>query len=279
MAEQEWRPPRRADGTVIRPVEERPTADRERAERRPGGASWAPLQATDHMPALTDPFSPATEQFRMLRVRVDARRESGDGALVLAVTSSFPAEGKTSVALNLAVVAAQEPERRVVLVECDLRRPRIGHLLARPPVLGLSDVLAGKATLESVITDLSTPPGLSMVIAGRPPQNPVELLGSEAMRRTLENLRRRFDTVIVDSPPALHFADASQLTAYLDAFLLVARSGRTPREALARTWRLLGSERVLGVVLNDVDPGPGSGYGYGYHSYGYGTPPPADEAK
>jgi len=229
------------------------------------------------MPALTDPFSPATEQFRMLRVRIDARREAGDGALTLAVTSAFPAEGKTSVALNLAVVAAQEPERRVVLVECDLRRPRIGQLLARPPVLGLSDVLAGKATLDSVIVDLSTPPGMSMVVAGRPPQNPVELLGSEAMRRVLEHLRRRFDTVIVDSPPAMHFADASQLSTHLDAFLLVARSGRTPREALARTWRLLGSERVIGVVLNDVDPGPGSGYGYGYHAYGYRPPPPPDE--
>jgi capsular exopolysaccharide synthesis family protein len=256
---------RRAEGGSIRPVDRTPPRG-ERGNSSPGVGlvtSWAQLQVTDHMPSLTDPFAPASEQYRMLRVRIDSLEIEGAGApRVVALTSAFPGEGKTCTALNLAVVAAQDPDRRVAFIECDMRRPRVRGLLVGAAPFGLAEVLGGRAPLAEALTRLDEPGNLTLLLAGQPPGKPVELLASEAMGTVFKWLREHADLVIVDAPPALHFADASQLAAHVDGFLLVARSGRTPREALLKTWRLLSPHRVLGIVLNDVDPGPGSGYGY-----------------
>jgi receptor protein-tyrosine kinase len=239
--------------------------------------AWRTLRPSDHLPTLTDPFSLATEQYRMLRVQLDSiEGKNGDAAKVVAFSSSLPSEGKTCTALNTAIAAAQEVERRVVFVECDLRRQRVRELLTKPPQDGLAQVLQGKRRLEETILQLDSLPGLSFVLAGRVPSNPVELLASDSMAQVLTSLRERFDRVIVDTPPALNFADASRLGPLVDAFVLVVRMGRSPRDAILKTHEILKPFGVAGVVLNGLELGPGSGYGYYYRHY-YGPDRPESD--
>ncbi|MFQ5766363.1 MAG: CpsD/CapB family tyrosine-protein kinase [Acidobacteriota bacterium] len=244
-------------------------------EVNPGGSrcvSWRAMSHEDHLPALTDAFSPLTEQFRLLRVRLEGvATSSGGPPRVVAVTSALPGEGKTCTALNTAIVAARELNRRVVLVECDLRRPRLAGLLANSPPCGLTRVLENGRPLAGALLKIGRPEGLSLLLAGGMPDNPAELLGSAAMAAVVERLRKQFDLVLLDTPPALCFADSSRLGPLADGFLLVVRAGKTPREALLKTSRLLDPYGVLGVVVNGVPVGSRKAYGYsyGYHTYGH----------
>jgi len=231
-------------------------------------AHWGPLTPADHLPTLTDPFSLVTEEFRLLRVKLDS--SAGPDQVpprVLAFTSAVPGEGKTCTALNMAVAAAQEVGHRVVLVECDLRRRRIGNLLQQQPENGLTDILQGKAGLQDVLLDLDRPEGLSMITAGGAPANPVELLGSQAMADLMTTLRRSFHTILLDTPPSLHFADAARLGPLVDTFVLVVRSGVAPREGVATIQRSLAPFGIAGVVLNDTAGSGGKGYGQYYRYY------------
>lgn len=229
---------------------------------------WGELLPSDHLPTLTDPFSQVTEQFRMLRVKLDSS-EARDGGSphVLAFTSAVPGEGKTCTALNTAIAAGQEVERRVVLVECDLRRRRIGDLLENPPSIGLTQYLQGKADLGDVLLKLDRPPGLSVILAGRAPTNPAELLGSRAMKGLVEELQRSFDLVLLDTPPGLNFADASRLGPLVDGYVVVVRSGYAPRDGVAKLYHSLEPFGITGVVLNDVKETAGTDYGYYYRQY------------
>jgi receptor protein-tyrosine kinase len=231
-------------------------------------ALWGPLTPADHIPTLTDPFSLVTEEFRLLRVKLDSSEgRDGRAPRVLAFTSAVPGEGKTCTALNMAVAAAQEVGHRVVLVECDLRRRRVGLLLQNPPTIGLSDLLQGKAALEDVLLDLDRPDGLSLIPAGAAPTNPVELLGSRAMADLVVRLRRSFHMVLLDTPPSLHFADAARLGPLVDSYVLVVRSGVAPREGVAAVQRALARFGIAGVVLNDTASSAGKGYGEYYRYY------------
>ena len=229
---------------------------------------WGPLTPADHLPTLTDPFSLVTEEFRLLRVKLDScEGRDGRAPRVLAFTSAVPGEGKTCTALNVAAAAAQEVGQRVVLVECDLRRPRLRLLLEKYPSKGLSDFLQGKAGLEDVLLGLDRPEGLSMIPGGTVPPNPVELLGSRAMADLIKRLRRCFHMVLLDTPPSLHFADAARLGPAVDSFVLVVRSGVAPREGVATVHRALAPFGIAGVVLNDTAGSSGKGYGEYYRYY------------
>ncbi len=249
----------------------------------PGGwsggttVSWGKISDADHLPTLSETFSLVTEQYRMLRLQLDGMaRKDGAPMQVVAFSSALPGEGKTCTALNTAITASREVGRRVLYVECDLRRQRVRKLLANPPATGLTDVLEGESQVADVILNLDRPDHLSLILAGRSPSNPVELLGAPAMGETLAWLRERFDLVVLDTPPALNFADAGRLGVHVDGVVMVVRIGHTPREALAKTHRLLSPYNVLGVVINDMDLGPGSGYGYYYQGY-YGHAGGEDE--
>ncbi|MFQ5669693.1 MAG: CpsD/CapB family tyrosine-protein kinase [Acidobacteriota bacterium] len=205
------------------------------------------------LPTLTEPFSPATERFRMLRVRLDSMAlPGGRSPRVIGFTSSLPEEGKTCVSLNTAIAAAQkrDRDRRVLFVECDLRSPSAGTFLVKAPVEGLREILDVGMRLDDVVLKAELPPNLSLLLAGRPPENPVELLGSKNMETLFLAFRQQYDLVIVDLPPALGFADATQIGSHVDTFLIVARHGRVERKALAETHRLLAPYGVAGVVLN-----------------------------
>jgi protein-tyrosine kinase len=195
--------------------------------------------------ALDRPDSPAAEQYRVLYqrlVRLAARRP----LRVVAVTSAGRREGRTTTAANLALTAAQEG-RSTVLVEGDLRRPTLAALLGLAPRAGLADVIEGRAELGQAVTRLGP---LAVLCAGgegadAPLRNP------RAMA-VLEQLRAAYDLVVVDAPPAIAFSDGDRLAGAADAAVLVVRAGATPRQVVRLALESLG-ERVVGVVLNDVD--------------------------
>ncbi|HEY7717179.1 MAG TPA: polysaccharide biosynthesis tyrosine autokinase [Pedococcus sp.] len=187
---------------------------------------------------------------------------------IIVVTSPLPADGKSTVALNLAAALSMS-DRRVVLVDGDLRRPVVAESFGLIEGLGLTDVLIGRVDVEEVTQQVGGLPNLRVLAAGRIPPNPSEMLGSKAMRRLLERLAADA-TVIVDAPPLLPVTDAAVLTASADGALVVVSAGKTLdthlRDALANLQAVHG--HTLGVVLNRVSPKDASS---GYYGGYYGT--------
>jgi receptor protein-tyrosine kinase len=190
-----------------------------------------------------------------------------DPPRVIVVTSSAPSEGKSTTAINLALSLA-EAENSVVLVDGDLRRPTVSKYLDLVSAVGFSTVLSGAVPLSDVLQDTKFP-RLTVLAAGATPPNPSELLGSHAAKRTLEELRSRFDFVIVDSPPLLAVTDAAVLATNADGALVMTRFGETKHEQLAHAVRSLrdAGANVLGAVFTLV-PTSGPGY-YGAYRYNY----------
>jgi len=210
----------------------------------------------------------AAEQYRTLRTRL-VLLEEGRARRVLLVTSPAKGDGKSITAANLALTMAQEFNRKVVLVDADLRRPTLHALLGIPQQPGLVDVLGGDASLQDALVELPDV-HLAVVPAGQPPVQPAELLGSTGMRRLLESLRSRFDRVIIDMPPVVPLADVGVLAPQCDGVLLVVRAGVTPKPLIERALGTFDPERLLGVVLNESGAGEPE-YGYRYEP-GYGSP-------
>ena len=195
------------------------------------------------------PKSPAAEQYRSLRTRL-AQMEASGGLRTILITSPQKGEGKSVTASNLALTMAQELQRRVVLVEADLRKPSLQHLFGLPPGPGLSEYLSGGADLKDAMRFVPEH-NLTLLTAGAAPINPAELLGSTAMRRLIDHLRSRFDRVIFDTPPVLPLADVAILAPLVDGSMLVVRAGVTPKPAIENALRAFDSSRLLGVVLNE----------------------------
>jgi polysaccharide biosynthesis transport protein len=203
----------------------------------------------------SDPASPAAEQYRLLRTRLEGRDHVGRSQLLI-VSSPGIGEGKTTTSANLALGMAEESLHEVVLVEADLRRPRLAELFGVRAEPGLMDVLVGGATLDDALVAV---PGTSLTLlpAGLPGLHSTGLRGSPLMQRCLDGLRGRFDRIVVDTAP-LAVADTHILTRMADGVLMVVKSGVTPRPALERALEGLDRAKVIGVVLNDVDAVPAS---------------------
>ncbi|WP_369255668.1 polysaccharide biosynthesis tyrosine autokinase [Geodermatophilus amargosae] len=215
------------------------------------------------------------EAFRQLRTNLQFISPD-EPPRVIMVTSAVPGEGKTTLAVNLAVVLA-EAGTQVILVEADLRRPRVTRYLGLVGGVGLTNILAGTATIDEVVQRYGD--HLAVIGAGPTPPNPGELLSSSLMSSFLDDLRAKNDIVLVDAPPVLPVADASGLGALVDGTVLSVRYGVTTRDQVhqaAMTLRGVGA-RTLGVVLNLVPPRStvASAYGYEYSaSYGPESPEP-----
>jgi len=192
------------------------------------------------------------------------------------VTSCEPGDGKSTVALNLAIVLTQM-ERRVLLVDADLRRPRIQRVLGSKNEIGLSSYLSGNAAADRLIHPTEVP-GLDVITSGPVPPNPSELLDSPRLSDLFDELeqRERYDHIIVDSPPALLVADGIILSTKVDATILVVRAGATRREScvqgVARLQR--ARARLVGTVLNALSDRPR--YYYYRKEYRYEQDPPAE---
>lgn len=209
---------------------------------------------------------PGSEEFRTLRSRLYQIRERQPLHSLL-ITSALPAEGKTFVAANLAHAITRQHERSVLLIDADLRLSRLHQSLGAPSRPGLTEVLTGEADLLDVI-QRGPVDNFFFLPGGKPASNPAELLASERMKDLLKRVRPGFDWVILDSPPAVPVADASLLADLCDGVLIVVRSAVTPYDMAQRAVQEFKEKHLVGVVLNDVEPG--KGYSSYYYHYYYG---------
>lgn len=245
-------------------------------EKVTGGAVLGviPFDATaKKSPLILDSHarSARAEAFRHLRTNLEFVNVDAPIKKVV-ITSAVPDEGKSSTAANLAVIFA-EAGRRVILVEGDLRRPRVADYLGLEGAVGLTNVLAGQADLADVLQPWGRG-GLVVLPSGSVPPNPSELLGSKMMGELLDVLSEEFDLVLIDTPPLLPVTDAAVLAARTDGAIVVVRQGSTRRQHVAQAVNSLTQvdARILGSVLTmaPLPRGRGDQYGEGYgYAYGY----------
>jgi capsular exopolysaccharide synthesis family protein len=219
--------------------------------------------------------NPRVEAYRQIRTNLQFV-DVDHPVRALVVTSAVPAEGKTLTAANLAVAIA-ESGRHVILVEADLRRPRVADYFGMEGAVGLTHVLIGQAAGRDLLQQFARLP-LWVLASGPLPPNPSELLGSHQMGELLKQLGDEADLVLLDAPPLLPVTDAAVLAAQCDGALLVARHEYTTREQLAGAVGALDQvgAHLLGTVINRVPAKGGSRYGYAY-GYGYGPDKPGSD--
>jgi capsular exopolysaccharide synthesis family protein len=212
--------------------------------------------------------TPVVESFRALRTTLQ-HNGAGKAAMVLLVTSSAPREGKTTLTSNLAASFARGGGR-TLLVDGDLRRPRVHQATGGPNAVGLSTVLTGKATLAEAVRPSPEEPNLFVLPAGPIPSNPAELLGSRRMEEVLAEARRTYDRVLIDSPPVASVTDPCILARHADAVVLVIAHARTSIQLIRRARESLDAVGVKpwGAVINNASPGRGF-YGESYYGYAY----------
>jgi protein-tyrosine kinase len=199
--------------------------------------------------AALAPDAHASEQYRALRMRVSHTEHSLPVHVIL-VTSPGRREGKTLTAANLALTMAQDFQRRICLVDANLRHSRLHKLFGLADGPGLADVLTGRSTLPDALTRLEDQQ-ITLLPAGRAAAHPAELLGSPAMRDVIDALRSEFDRVIIDAPAAGPLADLGIITPLADRVVLVVRAGLTTKPAIHDAVASIGQARLLGIVLND----------------------------
>jgi polysaccharide biosynthesis transport protein len=216
--------------------------------------------------SASNPMSPPAEAYRSLRTALKFTRQERKLKSLL-VTSPAADEGKTSTTANLGVVFAQAGER-VVLVSCDLRRPRLGQFFGFDEQVGFTSVLLGEQSLEQALRPVSGYESLWVLPAGPIPPNPAELLSEPKTREIFASLAESFDLVLVDSPPLLPVTDAVVLSKQVDGTLLVVAPGQTKRVTLRRSAEKLAQVNapVVGMILNGVAEQSGYRYGYGYYA-------------
>ncbi len=253
-----------------------------RSEKRLRGGDAARTGDTTALALVSDVRSPIAESYRHLRTSL-LLSSAGTPPRTILVTSSQPSEGKTTTAINTAFMLAQTGAQ-VLIIDCDLRRPRLHAHFNLPNARGLTNCLSGESDdLDSLIQTYDKQPNLKLLPSGPIPPNPAELLGSDEMRRLLTKLSERFTHIIVDSPPAISFTDASILSTFVDGVILVIHGGRSSRAVVRRAKQQLldVGAHIFGVVLNNVKIESHDYYyaGYaGYYKSGYYSSGGDDEA-
>ncbi|HEX8097191.1 MAG TPA: CpsD/CapB family tyrosine-protein kinase, partial [Pyrinomonadaceae bacterium] len=220
-----------------------------------GRRAPAPVPDGGEVTALAlslDVRSPVAEAYRHLRTSL-LLSSAGQPPKTILVTSSQASEGKTTTAVNTAIMLAHTGAE-VLVVDCDLRRPRLHSHFKVPNVRGITNYLSGETDLDELLQTFEQLPNLKIMTSGPVPPNPAELLGSNEMRKLLSELGERFTHVIIDSPPAISFTDASILSTMVDGVMLVVHSGRSSRAVVRRAKQQLMDvgANIFGVVLNNV---------------------------
>lgn len=212
------------------------------------------------------------EAFRNLRTNLQYAALGSKLRLVV-VTAAGPEEGKSTVTANLGVAMAQAGTR-VLVVGADLRRPSLHRAFGVGHHIGLVSVLLERMSLEEAVQH-HEPTGVDVLASGPLPPNPAELLGSKRMTELLQQMAERWDTVLIDTPPAVALSDAALLAARSDGVLLVVTAGQTPRDVVVAARRQLEQvgAHILGAVINRVRPtDSGQYYHYYYYYYSDGSP-------
>ncbi len=194
-----------------------------------------------------------TEQYRVLYTQLEQFR-AGKSSKVFAVTSATQGEGKTVTSLNLAYLVSSEFNKKVVLVECDLKRPSMlsGHLDTKQRY-GLVSFLRGDAELGQVISGFSENRNLSVVPAALNVRDSIQLLESRRMKEMINLFKKKFDYVILDCPPVMPVADMNVLSKVSDGILLVVLAGKTKKDIVEKAAKSLKERNLLGIVLNGVE--------------------------
>lgn len=209
------------------------------------------------------------EAYRHLRTSL-LFSSAGKPPQTILVTSSQPSEGKTTTAINTAITLAQS-DADVVIVDCDLRRPRVHSYFDLENTQGLTNYLSGERNTENLIKTSRELPRLKVITSGPIPPNPAELLSSNEMKNLLQFLRGKYKHVIIDSPPAISFTDAAILSTLVDGVVLVAMAGKSSVHLMRRFKTRLSNlgARIYGVVLNGIKSGSieYEYYGAGYYDY------------
>jgi capsular exopolysaccharide synthesis family protein len=220
---------------------------------------------------VNDVRSPIAESYRHLRTSL-LLSSAGQPPKTILVTSSQPSEGKTTTAINTAFMLAQTGAE-VLIIDCDLRRPRLHAQFEVSNAKGLTTLLSGERDLESSLQPYQKGANLKILTSGPVPPNPAELLGSEEMRKLLAKLSERFAHIIIDSPPAISFTDASILSTMVDGVVLVVHASRSSRAVVRRAKQQLldVGAHIFGIVLNNVRLESQDYYYSGYYSNYYST--------
>jgi capsular exopolysaccharide synthesis family protein len=218
---------------------------------------------------IDERHSPMAEAYRHLRTSL-LFSSAGKPPQTILVTSSQPSEGKTTTAINTAVTLAQS-DTDVVIIDCDLRRPRLHSHFGMENTTGLTNYLSGERKTENLIKTYPGLPRLKVITSGPIPPNPAELLSSNEMKNLLQFLKGRYKHIIIDSPPAISFTDAAILSTLVDGVVLVAMAGKSSVHLMRRFKQRLANmgARIYGVVLNGIKSGSVEYeyYGAGYYDY------------
>jgi len=239
------------------------------SDRASGSAVDASSSVEGHLVSLLTPTSFEAEQYRALRHIVEQLHKDAELCTV-AVTSPAARDGKTTTAINLAGVLAEAPQSRVLLLEADLRRPSVTQLLNLGCSKGHSlvdAVLNSALSLEDVVR-LCPPFNLAVLPAGHPQAVSYEMLKSPRLGALLEEVRQRYDYVIVDTPPLVPFPDCRLIEKWIDGFLVVVAAHKTPRKLVEEALNIVDPAKMIGLVFNSDDR-PVFGYHRRYYD-GYG---------
>lgn len=221
---------------------------------------------------FNNPKSPISEAYRVLRTNI--QYSSIDKPLkLLTVTSAGPGEGKTTTTINIAITFVQAGNR-VLVIDGDLRKPKVHKLFGLENQRGLTNILAIKDDYTRYIKQ-SEIEGLDVITCGAIPPNPSELLASNQMKQLMDKIRDDYDLILIDAPPVGNVTDAAIVSTIVDGTILVAASGTVEIESLKRAKELLEkvNANIIGVVLNKLDKNSkGNYYYYNYYYYGESTP-------
>jgi polysaccharide biosynthesis transport protein len=218
---------------------------------------------------LEERHSPMAEAYRHLRTSL-LFSSAGKPPQSILVTSSQPSEGKTTTAINTAITLAQS-DADVILIDCDLRRPRLHSYFSLENTQGLTNYLSGDRSTENLIRQCRELPRLKVITSGPIPPNPAELLSSNEMKNLIQFLRGKYKHIVIDSPPAISFTDAAILSTQVDGVVLVAMANKSSIHLMRRFKQRLSAigARIYGVVLNGIKAGSMEYeyYGTGYYDY------------
>lgn len=229
-----------------------------------------------------DPKSPVSEAFRTLRTNIQFSSIDKEIRTIV-ITSSKPGEGKSTVAANLAISISQE-EKRVLLIDCDMRKPTVHKVFNIRNIHGLTNILMGNKELSDMDHKFNgEASNLSILPSGPIPPNPSELLGSNRMKSFLEQVKLDYDMVILDSPPIGLVTDSAILSTLVDGTILVVAAGQVEVEVAKRSRELLDkvNANIIGVVLNKIPITGRGSYKYSYYQYDtyYGEQSPKNDRR
>ena len=214
---------------------------------------------------LTQPKSPISEAYRTLRTNLQFSNVDGD-LKTISITSSGPAEGKTTTLCNVAETFAQSG-KRTLIIDADLRKPRVHKVFKLSNAVGLTNVLTGQKKFEDVLQ--ITGSHLQVLTCGPIPPNPAELLESKAMKQLLEVLSQHFDVILIDTPPVGVVTDGAIMASMVDGTILTVASHKTQIDGAKRAKQLLEqvNARIIGVVMTMMPVSKKGYYGYQYYNY------------